>query len=194
MSKKIFYFAFVAFAIAGMSTMTTSCKKGENDPGLSLRSRMARVTGEWKLEEGTRTSSNTFGGATVTSTTTYTNSSYTTSNGFTSQYTEKLTIEKDGTYEVVVTDDGDTYTITGVWFFSGKIKDLDLKNKEAIMFTPQTYSEPGYSETYEGLYGGGDVMIIDQLKNKEIIFKGAYSYTGSGSSSSTTYDRTFLKQ
>ena len=189
MSKKIFYFAFVAIAIAGMSTMTTSCKKGENDPGLSLKSRMARITGEWELTEGTNTNTNASGGVSFTSTTTYNGSTATTSTGGSFQYTETLTMEKDGTYEVAIMDDGDSYTITGVWFFAGKIKDLDLKNKEAVMFTPQTYSEVGYSETYNGLYGGGDIMIIDQLKNKEIIFKGAYSYSGGGgSTSSSTYD------
>ncbi|PIP55156.1 MAG: hypothetical protein COX07_01410 [Bacteroidetes bacterium CG23_combo_of_CG06-09_8_20_14_all_32_9] len=30
-----------------------SCKKGDNDPFLSLRSRKARITGEWKLITGT---------------------------------------------------------------------------------------------------------------------------------------------
>jgi hypothetical protein len=191
MSKKIFYFALIAIIIAGMSTVT-SCKKGENDPFLSLRSRKARITGEWKLSQGTITSSFTSGSLSGSSTQIYTGSTCT-SDGNTYSYSENLTIKKDGTYEVVIVDDGFVYTVKGLWFFAGKIKDLDIKNKEAVVFSEQQYNESGYSETYKGLYGG-DVMIIDQLKNKEIIFKGSFSYAGaSGSTGTDTYDRTFEK-
>lgn len=192
MSKKLYNLAFIAIAIVGLTTMS-SCKKGENDPFLSLKSRKARITGEWKLTGGSSTNTYTSGGISGSGATTYTSSSYTTSSGGTYMYTEMMTIEKDGTYEVVITDDGETYTVKGVWFFSGKIKDLDLKNKEAIVMVSQEYSEPGYFETYNGLYGG-DVMIIDQLKNKEVVFKGTYSSSGTGYTSNSTYERTFEKQ
>ena len=182
----------MAIAIIGLTTIS-SCKKGENDPFLSLKSRKARISGEWQLVDGSSTNTNTFGGITDTYTTTYTSSSYTSSGGATYAYTEKMTIEKDGTYEVQITDDGDSFTVKGVWFFSGKVKDLDLKNKEAIVMVAQEYSEPGYVETYEGLYGG-DVMIIDQLKNKEVIFKGEYTSSSTGYSSTNSYERTFEKQ
>lgn len=104
-----------------------------------------------------------------------------------------MTIEKDGTYEIEVISDGDFYTITGNWFFAGAIKDLDLKNKEAIVFSTQNYSEPGYSETYDGFYAG-EVYIIDQLKNKELVFKGEYTTTGSGFTSTNKYERIFDKK
>lgn len=192
MTKKLIYFAFAVIAIVGVSTVT-SCKKGENDPSLSLRSRKARITGEWKLAEGTYTNLNSSGGISTSSTTTYTGSTCS-SNGNTYAYSETLTIDKDGTYEIAVVEDTDVYTISGVWFFAGKVKDLDLKKKEAVVFNTQQYIEPGFSETYSGLYGG-EVLIIDQLKNKEIIFKGEHSYIGSsGFSYSSTYDRTFEKQ
>ena len=194
MSKKLYNLAFIAIAIVGLTTMS-SCKKGENDPFLSLKSRKARITGEWKLTGGSSTNTYTSGGVIGSSTTTYTSSSYTITsvNSYTATYSETMTIEKDGTYEVVVTDDGETYTVKGVWFFSGKVKDLDLKNKEAIVMVSQEYSEPGYFETYNGLYGD-DVMIIDQLKNKEVVFKGSYSSSGTGYTSNSTYERTFEKQ
>ena len=192
MRKKLINFVFVGIAIAGLSTVS-SCKKGENDPFLSLKSRTSRITGEWKLTEGTYTSTSTFSGSTFNYTSIYTETTCT-SNGNTTPYSETLTIEKDGTYVVDFIDDGDYYSVSGNWFFAGKIKDLDLKNKEAIVLAPQQYSEPGYVETYNGLYGG-EVLIIDQLKNKEIIFKGEYSYNdNSGFSDRSTYDRTFEKQ
>lgn len=192
MRMKLLNFVFVGIAIAGLTTLS-SCKKGENDPFLSLKSRKARVTGEWKLTEGTRSSTNTSFGITNSTTTTYTGStvSY---NGNAFSYSETLTIDKEGTYEVVIIEDGEAYTERGNWFFAGKIKDLDLKKKEAIMFVAQSYSSGGQTETYDGLYGG-DVMMIDQLKNKEIIFKGSFSFNNNnGSTSSSTYDRTFEKQ
>lgn len=192
MRKKLINFVFVGIAIAGLSAIT-GCKKGENDPFLSLRSRKARITGEWKLSEGTSTNTSIFGGVSNTSTTIYTGTTCS-SNGSTYQYSETFTIEKDGTYKVDIIDDGYAYSISGNWFFAGKIKDIDLKNKEAIMLVAQEYNEPGYTETYNGLYGG-EVLIMDQLKNKEVIFKGEFSYTGGlGSSNSSTYDRTFEKQ
>lgn len=192
MTKKIIYFAFAFIAIVGVSTVT-SCKKGENDPFISLKSRKARISGEWKLEKGTLTSTTVAGGIPSSSTTTYTGSTRT-SNGNSDPYSETLTIDKDGTYEIAIVDDGYAYTTSGVWFFAGKVKDLDLKNKEAIVLNEQQYVEPGFSETYNGLYGG-QVLMIDQLKNKEIVFKGEFSYnSGSGYTSSSTYDRTFEKQ
>ena len=30
--------------------MLAGCKKGENDPGISFRSRDARIVGEWEME------------------------------------------------------------------------------------------------------------------------------------------------
>lgn len=39
-------------------TILPSCRKGEGDPFLTLRSRKARITGEWKMDS--RTSSYTY--------------------------------------------------------------------------------------------------------------------------------------
>lgn len=192
MTKKNISFVLSMLIVLGVSTTFTGCKKGENDPFLSLKSRKARISGEWTLVSGSETSTYNSGGVAGSSSTTYTETSYI-SNGTSYPYSEKMTIEKDGTYEIEVIDDGDFYTITGNWFFAGAIKDLDLKNKEAIVFSSQQYSEPGYSETYDGFYAG-EVYIIDQLKNKELVFKGEYTTTGSGFTSTNKYERIFDKK
>ncbi len=44
----------------------TACKKGENDPGLSLSSRKSRLVGEWTLSKGEDKS--TSGSSTTTTT------------------------------------------------------------------------------------------------------------------------------
>lgn len=192
MTKKNISFVLSMLIVLGVSTTFTGCKKGENDPFLSLKSRKARISGEWTLVSGSETSTYNSGGVASSSSTTYTETSYI-ANGTSYPYSEKMTIDKDGTYEIEVISDGDFYTITGNWFFAGAIKDLDLKNKEAIVFSTQNYSEPGYSETYNGFYAG-EVYIIDQLKNKELVFKGEYTSTGSGFTSTNKYERIFDKK
>lgn len=192
MKNNILRISFAFIAIAGL-TAITGCKKGENDPFLSLKSRKARISGEWKLSEGTVTETQTSGGTTDTDVTTYTESTVS-SGGFTASYTEKLTIEKDGTFEVNIIENGFSNTIKGNWYFSGKSKDIDLKKKEAIIFSELEYISSGGTSTYSGLYAD-QILLIDQLKNKELIFKGliTYSETG-GDSGSYEYDRTFEKQ
>ena len=45
--------SFLAIALIFSSLLVfTGCRKGEDDPFLSFRSRTARLTGEWKLKSG----------------------------------------------------------------------------------------------------------------------------------------------
>ena len=192
MKKRILTISLALIAIGGLTTIT-GCKKGENDPFLSLKSRTARISGEWKLSEGTITETYGGGGATTTDVTTYTSSTVS-QGGSTTSYTETMTIEKDGTFKIEYVEGGVPYSVTGNWFFSGKIKDLDLKKKEAIIFSELVYTNPGGTSTYTGLYGD-QILLLDQLKSKELIFKGMVTYSDSdGSSASYEYDRTFEKQ
>lgn len=61
-------------ALALLSSAVTSCKKGDGDPFLSLKSRKARVAGEWKAtkmeDKSNTTSSSTSGGTTTTTSST----------------------------------------------------------------------------------------------------------------------------
>ncbi len=122
--KTLKKFALVAIAGLFFAPAFQSCKKGEEDPGLSLRSRKARLAGEWTLtdmtltttDESTSTSSGgtissnttlteeTFDGTSITEYTTYTNSVGGTSNTSRdttvfSNYSKTITIEKDGTFK-----------------------------------------------------------------------------------------------
>ena len=192
MVTKFLKMAFAFVAIAGF-TAITGCKKGENDPFLSLKSRKARISGEWKLTDGIVTQINSDGVNTDTYVTTFTETTATV-DGNSISYTQTLTIDKDGTYEVVIVEDGDTYTISGNWYFSGKSKDIDLKKKEAIIFSETKYVSSSGSDTYQGLYAD-EIILIDQLKNKELIFKGLVTYDNiDGFTASYEYDRTFTKQ
>lgn len=190
-NKRLIYLVLSLFVIVGGTTV--SCKKGENDPFLSLRSRKARISGKWKLKEGTVIYTANFGGVPTSETTNYTETSIE-ANGNTTSYSETLTIDKNGTYSLNTTEGGNTVTVSGVWFFAGKIKDLDLKNKEAIILSPQSSTDSGITETVDGL-NKGEPLMIDQLKNDEMIFKGESSYgNGSGSGSNTSYEKRYEKQ
>ena len=114
---------FIAVAI--VSVTVQSCKKGEDDPGLSLSSRKARFAGEWTIDAwddaGTSVNTNNSSSSITTSTdvystkitgNTYTSTSNSTStaagstaststiNGTVSEAT--YTIEKDGTWSSVM--------------------------------------------------------------------------------------------
>jgi hypothetical protein len=144
------------------------CKKGENDPLLSMRSRDARITGNWELTsyERTRTTSNNGDQSTRTESFDGKIWTVTNSNGSTSteSYSRELTIEKDGTYSAVVIQDGQTYSETSRWSWLN-----DAKNKTRILFDD------------------GGVFTIDQLKNSEMIL----IQEDSSSSSSSNFSSTF---
>lgn len=186
----------------GAILTTLGCKKGEDDPFLSLRSRKARVAGEWKVTQRSINTNQTQGGLSSTSTTTYDGTTETTqaeSGGFNISYTTAvtydITFEKDGTYKMVVvtTEDGETQTETaeGNWAFIGKSKDAGLKNKEAISLSQTKYTDSdGYTENYAGTFMNYDNWIITQLKNKEIVISIDESSGSTGSGFNDQYTST----
>ena len=179
----------VLLMIVAVIFILPSCKKGENDPFLSLKTRKARITGEWTLKEGTSTGTSVNGSTTSTHTSTYTSSTCTSSSSGTSTttpYTEKLTIDKDGTFKWEINDNGDMDTYEGAWYFGRKNKELDIKTKETVCLaiTKDTYLSGGTTtiDTYTGTNAIAYpvVLQIDMLKNKEMTVKmdGTYNSTG----------------
>lgn len=152
--KKVTSILAIVFTAAMFSTSFIGCKKSENDPFLSLKSRDGRITGTWKmtkLEKTTVNSGSNSGNSTSTTTSeAHDGSVRTSSNSFgtTSRpYTYEITIEKDGTWSSVTVDDGDTDLGEGVWYWMNS-----RKNKT-------------------GIFIGDSFWNIDQLKNKELIVK-----------------------
>lgn len=92
----------VAVAMIGSAALTvSSCGKYEDGPGISLRTKKARLTGEWDVKEYVDGS---------TGATTADNSTATT------------TIDKDGTYTY---KDGST-SISGTWIFASDKERLSV--------------------------------------------------------------------
>jgi len=155
--------AFLMLAVGGVMLVTPSCKKGENDPALSLSSRKARISGEWNVASYEATTSDvdgtdldktttSFDGTNVTSTWSSTSGGTTTLGTGSDVITVSLAdmmINKDGSYEihwnqvsvntqtifgfVVVTTTTSTNTEMGSWSFVGKAKVDEYKNKERVV-------------------------------------------------------------
>jgi hypothetical protein len=186
------FIAAMLFAV--VAPFYSGCKKGEGDPFLSLRSRKSRMAGEWSLSSGKTTDKSTSGNTSVTTTTDYTattanettvtvapplpNSTTTDSYG----YTEKWTLEKDGTFSGTVTDDGTTTNYTGVWNFTSGVG--DQKNKSQMVMTFYSISSGSTTLSYTGVTNDATFDIY-QLKNKEIILK--QNTTSSGPSGTTEW-------
>lgn len=131
-----------------------SCKKGENDPFLSLRSRDNRISGEWELAEYESESTSTMNdgntSVTTTSSASFDGSVWTKTQGgntSTYSYSRSLTINKDGTYVMKETEDGEVSESDGRWSWFD-----DAKKKRRVFLEN------------EGIF------YIDQLKYKEMIF------------------------
>lgn len=179
---------------AGLFIATPSCKKGENDPLLSLKSRKARLAGEYKVSKIERVSKSidnsgqvvsqtdyTYdGGSTATTITTTTSGNTTTSTEQISLY--ETTFKKDGTWEMkknyttvsvfeipnltkTTTTTDRVETTTGVWAFVGKTKDK-YKNKERLQLSTLNF-ENDYTTTdvTEDLLFGGTTTTSNSGKN-----------------------------
>lgn len=188
-------------AILSSALLEGCLKKGENDPFISLKSRRARVAGEWKMTkyEITITDSDQSG----TDTYVYSGNGSIMNlsvNGvslpaFT--YTMDLSMDKSGAFTQTITDatygTPQTSIDKGQWYFAGKNKDLELKNKEAVIYDILSSTDASGTDTYTGIYAD-EIYVIDQLKNKEmiIIVDGTGNYSD-GSSSTRKGTMTFTQ-
>lgn len=163
-------------ALALLSSAVTSCKKGDGDPFLSLKSRKARVAGEWKAtkmeDKSNTTSSSTSGGTTTTTSSTADlklegdkitlNITQTDQNGSTTTITVsgtgqlKATFEKDGNYST-------TFVFNGNGTASSQGISIDLK-LDGNGNTTGTWT---FLNGVEKDYKNKERMIMNVLSEKE---------------------------
>ena len=193
--KKLFRLALIV-AVALPAVTFVGCKKGENDPFLSLRSRKGRVAGEWKVTGGEGESVSNSSGSSTTTTWTYdgtqesstsvtTSGSSTFTSNSTNKYTVDYTFDKDGNFTMTEVDNNDTpaetTTYAGTWNFTGGVG--EMKNKSQLILHVTSISSGGVTTNYTGDDAMTMMYNIDQLKNKEMIFKSegsSPSWSGSG--------------
>jgi hypothetical protein len=149
MIKQNFKLAFVAILTL---TFLAGCKKGENDPFLSLKSRNARITGTWKLTSQESTQTDTFDGESEVYSTTFDGVNLTTIDPVqttTITYSQTIEIKKDGKYKMTRVEDGTTYVNEGSWWW------INSKKKKVRI---------AFDDDWGSYY-------IDRLKNKEMVLK-----------------------
>lgn len=179
----------LTLAVLASTVFTTGCRKGENDPFISFRSRKARLTGDWTVETSTVTVNDTtyvFDGTNLTTTVGGSETVAPHAAGYTWKF------ENNGKYESVETNtfpDGyfgqgslgytETITTNGTWNFTGG--DDDYKKGERLLLLPDkvqiTRSNTGSNISATNIEGqtNGMVYDLDQLRNKELDWK--YSET-----------------
>jgi len=156
-----------------------------------LRSRKARMEGDWKLSSGTYTySAPSFG---TNTTETYNGSTKTTTGTLlglpvntTKPYTLEIKILKDGTYEEIENDDGDMTTTKGIWNFAGGVG--EIKNKSQLVMKATSVTDSNGTATVSG-NEYDDTYDIYELKNKEMILK----WNSSSSATSATGEWTLTQ-
>lgn len=185
--------------VAGLLVFT-GCKKGENDPTISLTSRTKRLCQEWELTAGSVTSSqkndmytanatSTYNGSTVTTSSSITMSGTTTTSTETHLFTNVIEFVKDGTFEETTNEDGDIEIRKGIWSWLYENQEQELKNKEAVVLSSNTDG----TTTASGLTIYPDnIIVFDELSKDEIIIILDYSESDlDGNTSSYTGTMTF---
>jgi hypothetical protein len=161
-------------ALLAIAAVAPSCKKGEEDPALSLSSRKSRFAGEWKVStyEETSTGTTTYNNANpvYTSTTTGTSSIKDGALSASSTNTSTQTGSTPSTNTATGTATEYTYTFE---------KDGTWKAKRSIKITAgsntfggsTTTSAANYTETYEweGTWQFLGKNKSQELKNKEAV-------------------------
>lgn len=192
----------------------TECKKGEDDPFISFRSRKARVAGEWKLTKGTSTGISTSHGTNPTTTSyteNYTESTYSyfsNSGSQTGTHSFAIEFKKDGTYTSVqnmstagtgTIVNNITINTSGVWNFTGRVG--DYKEKEQIVLKETSRSETDQngsqvttvSNTIDGKdFGGEHAMCwtLKELRNKKMVIYSKIEESDNGSHGSSELEMT----
>lgn len=204
MKKQFFVIALIALIMGSL----TSCKRGTNDPFLSLKSRKARLTGVWDLSGANysvtgKNTTETYSFDDATSIMAYTFSSSIINSNKNYKYSRVLTIKKDGTFTDVETktDNGvKTTTKTGYWYFAPAVKDLDIKNKERVVFQISRVDINDDGDVSYDIYDGTsntytDIIDLEQLSNKQITITLDYTKTDeNGLKSSTSGTEVFTHE
>lgn len=183
----------ILFSVLLTGTGFYGCKKGEGDPMLSLRSRKARVVGDWKVTAAKSTENNDG----IIKTTNFNGSTETVvddGNSYTDQLTMKYTFDKSGTYtysvlrvHTEIQDDFPltnwTYTSTtttnetgtGIWNFTGKIGELKNKSQLNLQWTSSTES---VSTVWEQEDNTGATVASGDTSDTYVNTTSGWNYTG----------------
>lgn len=185
--------------LLGTSLLFTSCRKGEDDPFLSFRSRNARLSGKWELVESSKRYEQREDLKIIATTFKL--------NGGTMEviqsqlgrpnligefdYSERIEFDKDGTYDHEIKEEGERYINRGNWMWIHENEQEDVGDMEAIVLTI-TESNEGY--TYSGKTNPPQsIWVFKRLSNKNLVVEidqQYYDKNGDGYSLVASYEYT----
>lgn len=165
----------------------TSCKKGDNDPFISLKSRKGRLSGDWKVINATYTLNDTLwvydgttlikslDGAELNRITVTHEISFTKSGDYT---VNKSSIYPADFFAPNTNEITTNYLETGIWNFTGGAG--DSKTKSQLLLQPERIEKriEGLAEVDAQVWVNplyGKIINLDMLKNKEMRWKYDYS-------------------
>jgi hypothetical protein len=165
---------FALLLIPALFLLPSSCKKGDNDPFISFRSRKARIANDWTCKSlnaqltfsepsGTGAYSIGYSGSNIS----ISDSDPATPSSSLS-YSFKLKIEKDGKFTGMEYLDGEMNYVEGTWNFNGKIG--EDKNKESITLKI-TRSTMGTDAGIFFVMGGTLTCKIKELREKRMLLE-----------------------
>jgi len=153
----------VAFALPMLNSCT---KKGDEDPGLSLKSRKSRLTNVWKLKEGTETG--TWGGQSFTAMYNGSTVTYSMQGGSaTTMYTQTIEFTKDNTFKTTVMDDGTMELAEGFWAFMGGYN--EVSKEEIVVLRIKQYTSGNTMQMWTGDNMPTSVLRLKRLASSELI-------------------------
>ncbi len=152
-----------------------SCKKGEDDPIFSLRSRKARLTGDWHLSSGSLTLIYKKEGFTdYNETYNFTGDSYTSINRVTGanqqgKYKLNITFNKDGGFSFLQLFGSSNVSGNGTWDFLKGVG--EYKNKERLSFNASAIGGGSYWIDAFNKSKNYFIYNIVELRNKKLVLE-----------------------
>jgi len=175
--------------------LADSCKKGPNDPFISLRSRKARMEGKWKLNSGkSEFKSHNPGQQPLASNYyfkdnngTLSHSGATTFSAF--RFHLELIMDRNGTFIVTEDFDGNVLKANGTWNFTTGLG--KAKNKQEVFFKITEVNSGDCADHIFNFFSTEFVYKIKELRNKKVVlYRQGHSYF-SASGKKTEVDAEF---
>jgi hypothetical protein len=168
MKRDIFIVALIT------SFFISACRKGEDDPLLSLRTRKARLTGDWQLDSGkVQTKFVDDQGKFTERTFNFTANSYVSNVGgigtFTGPHFIKLKIGNDGHFSVE--EQADSVGLTGEGRWDLMSKGSGYKNKERVFFSLSKAKGNSLEFAFFNKTAGSFKYGIKELRNKRLVLE-----------------------
>jgi hypothetical protein len=170
---------FQAFAILGFCLLAFGCKKGPEDPSLSLRSRKARISGDWKLKSGNigityndaaaKSAESDDYELTPSGCTIYETPTSKILTVYLMAYSLQVKILPDGTFTLDEQAGVDHLTANGKWNFTGAVG--DAKKKDGVYFKIEHVDKGTTDKHLFNRFRSEFEFYITELRNKEMKLK-----------------------